>query len=131
MTDQLTKIPPEYLIAALAACFFLGLLAFIIFAGTIAAALKNIRGLFEQQQAAQQIGPQPFEVKAAAQFTHHADFQRLESDFKALRDERKRDVGELHNRIDKLDREMGGVQATLNLNTDHLVRIEEKLDRPK
>lgn len=77
--DKLTAIPMDYLLAALAACFFLGLIAFILFAGSIAAALKNIKSLFEQQQvAAQQVGPQPFEVKPHIPFATEAELKRVE-----------------------------------------------------
>ncbi len=76
--ETITKVPLEYLVAALAVCFFVGLLAFVLFAGSIAAALKNIKALFEQQQAAQQIGPQPFEVKPHVPFATEAELKRVE-----------------------------------------------------
>lgn len=128
--ENVAKLPLEYLLAALALVFALGLIAFVIAMGWLAGALKNIKSLFERQVvAAQQIGPQPFEVKAAASFAAHTDFLRLEVEFKELRSERKKDVSSLHDRIDRLDREMGGVAATLSLQTAHLDRIEDKIDQ--
>lgn len=101
----------------------------VIVVGYFANAVKSIKSaLLGEGAEKRDIGPQPFEVKKAPAFTQHHDFERLEAEFKDLRAERKRDVGDLHTRIDKLDREMGAMVATVNLNTDHLVRIEGKLD---
>lgn len=77
--DKLANIPMDYLPAWLAVVFALGLIAFVIAAGVLAGALKNIKSLFEKQVEAQQMGPQPFEVKPHTSFATEKELKRVEA----------------------------------------------------
>ncbi|KAF0176453.1 MAG: hypothetical protein FD161_2992 [Limisphaerales bacterium] len=150
--DTISKVPLEYLVAALAVCFFVGLLAFILFAGSIAAGIKNIKSLFEQQQVvAQQVGPQPFEVKSHIPFATEQELKRVEGKVDKVEaslatlttaistngEQRKAAIegkvkearDEAQHNFTTLNREVGSLKTAMELNTEHLVRIEEKIDR--
>ena len=57
------------------------------------------------------------------------EIQRLDHDLGSLRDARRADVGELQQKINKVDREVGELRASIELNNQHLMRIDAKLDR--
>jgi|SRR5689334_6686175 chromosome segregation ATPase len=54
---------------------------------------------------------------------------RLEHELGGLRHERRADVSELQQKINKVDREVGELRACLELNNQQLTRIDAKLDR--
>lgn len=54
---------------------------------------------------------------------------RLEQEIGGLRLERRADVGELQQKINKVDREVGELRASIELNNQQLTRIDAKLDR--
>jgi len=54
---------------------------------------------------------------------------RLEHDVASLRLERRAEVGELQLKINKVDREVGELRASIELNNQQLTRIDAKLDR--
>jgi hypothetical protein len=54
---------------------------------------------------------------------------RLERELGSLRHERRLDVGDLQQKVNKVDREVGELRASIDLNNQHLARIDAKLDR--
>jgi hypothetical protein len=54
---------------------------------------------------------------------------RLEHEVAGLRVERRAEVGELQLKINKVDREVGELRASIELNNQQLTRIDAKLDR--
>ncbi len=58
-----------------------------------------------------------------------AEMLRLDHEINGLRNERRADVGELQQKINKVDREVGELRASIELNNQQLARIDAKLDR--
>ncbi len=58
-----------------------------------------------------------------------AEMLRLDHEMNGLRHERRADVGELQQKINKVDREVGELRASIELNNQQLARIDAKLDR--
>ena len=58
-----------------------------------------------------------------------SELVRLEREFGSLRHERRAEVGELQQKINKVDREVGELRASIELNNQQLTRIDAKLDR--
>ncbi len=54
---------------------------------------------------------------------------RLEQELRSVRHERRADVVELQQKINKVDREVGELRASIELNHQQLMRIDAKLDR--
>lgn len=54
---------------------------------------------------------------------------RMEKQLSDIRAERKADIGELHTKVNKVDRELGEVNSALKLTTAQLVRMDQKLDK--
>jgi len=54
---------------------------------------------------------------------------RLQQELNNLRNDRRSDVGELQQKINKVDREVGELRASIELNNQQLMRIDAKLDR--
>jgi hypothetical protein len=54
---------------------------------------------------------------------------RLEHELGGLRRDRRTEVSELQQKINKVDREVGELRASIELNNQQLVRIDAKLDR--
>jgi hypothetical protein len=54
---------------------------------------------------------------------------RLEHELGGLRRDRRADVAELQQKINKVDREVGELRASIELNNQQLMRIDAKLDR--
>jgi hypothetical protein len=54
---------------------------------------------------------------------------RLDHELGSLRHERRAEVGELQQKINKVDREVGELRASIELNNQQLTRIDAKLDR--
>ncbi len=57
------------------------------------------------------------------------ELARLEHEIEILRRERRTEVGELQQKINKVDREVGELRASIELNNQQLARIDAKLDR--
>jgi DNA repair exonuclease SbcCD ATPase subunit len=90
--------------------------------------------------AAREIQPQPLAVAKfdppVAESAWRAREQevanelvRLDQEINKLRAERREEVGELQQKINKVDREVGELRASMQLNHQQLVRIDAKLDR--
>lgn len=58
-----------------------------------------------------------------------SELLRLERESGSLRHERRVEVGELQQKINKVDREVGELRASIELNNQQLTRIDAKLDR--
>ncbi len=58
-----------------------------------------------------------------------SEMLRIERELGSLRHERRADVGELQQKINKVDREVGEMRASIELNNQQLMRIDTKLDR--
>lgn len=86
------------------------------------------------------IGPQPFEVKAADEFVHVRTFEehaaknterhaQLFSAIEAVKDEARRelkqDTSELHEKINKVDREVGGIAKGMEFQNQQLASINQ------
>jgi len=93
-----------------------------------------------QRGAAREIQPQPLSVARFDQpvveslcASRHkevaAEMARLDHEINGLRHERRADVGELQQKINKVDREVGELRASIELNNQQLARIDAKLDR--
>ena len=54
---------------------------------------------------------------------------RLDHEVAGLRRDRRADVAELQQKINKVDREVGELRASIELNNQQLTRIDAKLDR--
>jgi chromosome segregation ATPase len=53
---------------------------------------------------------------------------RLEAQAEALRKERQEDLGELHGKVNKVDREIGEISAQVKGISAQLERLDDKLD---
>ena len=93
-----------------------------------------------QRAAAREIQPQPLAVakfdSAVTESLCHSrrreissEMARLEHEVGSLRLERRAEVGELQHKINKVDREVGELRASIELNNQQLTRIDAKLDR--
>ena len=58
-----------------------------------------------------------------------SELLRLGHEVSGLRLERRAEVGELQLKINKVDREVGELRASIDLNNQQLTRIDAKLDR--
>jgi hypothetical protein len=58
-----------------------------------------------------------------------AETLRLERQLGGMQHERRAEVGELQQKINKVDREVGELRASIELNNQQLARIDAKLDR--
>lgn len=75
------------------------------------------------------VSPDPLRVKAADQFAHRHEVERLERDMQTLASERKKDVGELHEKINKVDRNVAGLERATEMQNQKLSSMDSKLDR--
>jgi hypothetical protein len=93
-----------------------------------------------QRGAAREIQPQPLAVtkfdqpvaESLCRSQHKevgGELLRLEQELGSLRQERRADVGDLQQKVNKVDREVGELRACLDLNNQQLTRIDAKLDR--
>ena len=89
---------------------------------------------------AREIQPQPlavtkFDQPVAASLCHSRrkemanEVVRLDHELGSVRHERRADVGELQQKINKVDREVGELRASMELQNQQLTRMDEKLDR--
>jgi len=88
------------------------------------------------------IGPQPFEVRATAEYVHKRDFDsamqknterhaQLFHDIGQVKDaartELKADTADIYEKINKVDKEVGGLATAMDLQNAQLARIETTL----
>ncbi|HEV2210980.1 MAG TPA: hypothetical protein VG167_19580 [Verrucomicrobiae bacterium] len=116
---------------------FLGCLFFLV------AGWNQVESFLDRRNrrgAAREIQPQPLPVAKFDQPLTESLCQsrrqelageliRLEQELGSLRRERRSDVGELHQKVNKVDREVGELRASIELNNQQLLRIDAKLDR--
>ena len=90
--------------------------------------------------AAREIQPQPLAVsKVEPPVTEmlcrrryeevSQETKRLQSELNSLRLDRREEVAELQQKINKVDREVGELRSSMELNHQQLMRIDAKLDR--
>ena len=129
---QLPDSPSAVEVAAWLGCLFF-----------LVAGWNQVESFFDRRTrrgAAREIQPQPLAVakydqpvtEALCRSRHSevdAEMVRLAQEVDTLRQERRADVGDLHQKINKVDREVGELRASIELNHQQLVRIDEKLDR--
>ncbi len=93
-----------------------------------------------QRGAPREIQPQPLSIakidppvgESLCRTRHkevNSELLRLEHEMGGLRLERRAEVGELQQKINKVDREVGELRASIELNNQQLTRIDAKLDR--
>jgi hypothetical protein len=93
-----------------------------------------------QRGSAREIQPQPLAITKFDQPVTETlcqtrrqevrnELLRLQRELDSLRDERRSDVGALQQKINKVDREVGELRASIELNNQQLARIDAKLDR--
>ncbi len=93
-----------------------------------------------QRGAPREIQPQPLSVTKFDQPVTETlcqsrrreisnELLRLEHELSGLRRDRRADVSELQQKINKVDREVGELRASMELNNQQLTRIDAKLDR--
>ncbi len=93
-----------------------------------------------QRGAPREIQPQPLSVTKFDQSVTETlcqsrrrevsnELLRLEHELSGLRRDRRADVSELQQKINKVDREVGELRASMELNNQQLTRIDAKLDR--
>jgi hypothetical protein len=75
------------------------------------------------------VSPDPLRVKAAEQFAHRHELERIERDVLSLAAERKKDVGDLHEKINGVDRKVAGLEKSNELQNQKLTSMDSKLDR--
>ncbi len=128
----LAQSPPSLEIAA-----WIGGLFFLV------AGWNQVERFFDrrtQRGAAREIQPQPLSVarfdppvpESLCQSRRQEvrnELLRFQRELDSLRDERRSDVGALQQKINKVDREVGELRASIELNNQQLARIDAKLDR--
>ena len=93
-----------------------------------------------QKGARREIQPQPLAVTKFDQAVTEtlcqsrrreisSELQRLEHDLGGVRRDRRAEVIELQQKINKVDREVGELRTSIELNNQQLMRIDAKLDR--
>jgi len=116
---------------------WVGCLFFLVAGWNQVEAFFDRRG---QRGPAREIRPQPLPVSKFDQPVTESLCQsrrreisnevvRLEHEVRGLRLERRAEVGELQHKINKVDREVGELRASIELNNQQLNRIDAKLDR--
>ncbi len=109
----------------------------------LVAGWNQVESFFDRRArrgAAREIQPQPLAVSkfdppvaesvCRARHTELGkEVLRLEQELAALRLERRTEVGDLQQKINKVDREVGELRASMELNHQQLMRIDVKLDR--
>ena len=128
---QLITPPPLEIAAWLGGLFFL------------VAGWNQVERFFDrrtQRPSPREIQPQPLAVTKFDQPVTETlcqtrrqevrnELLRLQRELDSLRDERRSDVGALQQKINKVDREVGELRASIELNNQQLARIDAKLDR--
>jgi hypothetical protein len=122
---------------ALEVAAWIGCLFFLV------AGWNQVERFFDRRASrgqAREIQPQPLAVtkfdqpvpESLCRSRHRevsAEIARCEQELAGLRHERRSDVNELQQKINKVDREVGELRASIELNNQQLTRIDAKLDR--
>jgi hypothetical protein len=129
---ELPNTPAAFELAAWIGCLFF-----------LVAGWNQVDSFFDRRSrrgAPREIQPQPLAVAKFDQPVTESlcqvrrqevsrELARLEQEIESLRHERRTDVGELQQKINKVDREVGELRASIELNNQQLTRIDAKLDR--
>jgi len=129
---MIAQIPTPVELAAWIGCLFF-----------LVAGWNQVERFFDrrtQRGAAREIQPQPLavaRVDAAVSETlcrtRHkeisAELVRIDQEVAGLKHDRRAEVAELQQKINKVDREVGELRASIELNNQQLMRIDAKLDR--
>jgi hypothetical protein len=129
---QLPATPTALEIAAWIGCLFF-----------LVAGWNQVERFFDRRASRGQpreIQPQPlavskFDAPVGESLCHSrhqevsGEMLRLEQEVGSLRVERRADVGDLQQKISKVDREVGEMRASIELNHQQLTRMDAKLDR--
>lgn len=132
LLSELAATPTALEVAAWIGCLFF-----------LVAGWNQVERFFDrrtQRGAAREIQPQPLSVakfdppalESVCRSRHQevrSELKRLEQDLDDLRQEQRPLVAELQQKLNKVDREVGELRASIELNTQHLSRIDAKLDR--
>lgn len=115
-----------------------GLAALALAANQIDDFIRRRSGKYAEQT----ISPQPFEVKAAAEYVHKHQFEQhvqanterhgqlfsqIAHAREQARQELKSDTNAMHEKINKVDREVGAIAKGMELQNQQLARIETSL----
>lgn len=130
--DKLANIPMDYLIAGLALVFFLGLIAFVIAAGVLAGALKNIKGLLSNavEQRDVRIPNQPVGVAVHGPIStrEHTEFATREELAQHLAEDDAVHL-DLRDQIKAVDQDITSFRAEVSKNGDERRKsIEGKVE---
>jgi hypothetical protein len=129
---MIAQVPSPVELAAWIGCLFF-----------LVAGWNQVERFFDrrtQRGAAREIQPQPLAVtrfdaavtETLCRTRHKevaTELLRMEQEVGSLRHERRADVAELQQKINKVDREVGELRASIELNHQQLMRIDAKLDR--
>lgn len=131
---EVSQYPFNWLVPFLAVLFALGLVAFILAAGAVAGALRNIKGLIGNHAEKREMGPQPFEVKPHIEFATTQELKRVEvkvdnvdTDLKAFR---KEIVTNGESRRKSIEGKVESAREEARVHTEQ-VRLEIKGDFAK
>lgn len=126
------SLPPAVEVAAWLGCLFF-----------LAAGWNQVERFIDRRLhrgAPREIQPQPLAVTRFDQAVTEslcqtrrralsAEAERLGQELGSLRAERRAEVLDWQDKITKVDREVGELRASIELNNQHLMRIDAKLDR--
>jgi hypothetical protein len=129
---QIAGAPTSVEVAAWIGCLFF-----------LVAGWNQVERFFDrraQRGAAREIQPQPLAVskfdapvpESLCRSRHQevsSEALRLEQELDSLRQERRAEVGDLQQKLGKVDREVGELRASIELNHQQLARMDAKLDR--
>jgi hypothetical protein len=73
--------------------------------------------------------PVPESVCQGRRRETEAELARLDHELSALRQERRAEAAEVQKKINKVDREVGELKASMEISNQQLTRIDAKLDR--
>jgi chromosome segregation ATPase len=131
MLDQLPTSSPLQLASWLGCLFFL------------VAGWNQVERFFDRRAhraSKREIQPQPLSVAKfdspvpetlcrSRRKEMSGEITRLEHELACLRQERHAEAGEWRQKISEINREVGELRASIELNSQHLMRIDSKLDR--
>ncbi|HSM84604.1 MAG TPA: hypothetical protein VLT16_00575 [Candidatus Limnocylindrales bacterium] len=121
---------------ACAACVFIAMAAITSFFNQAVKAKQNLSG----HPAVTEIAPQPLDVRMVHDLVRKdecisrhsesvAGLSAVRRDVDELRRERKADTTELHDKINKVAIEVGGLSKSTEMQNQRLAQMDGKLDR--
>jgi hypothetical protein len=143
ITNTLNPAPPALPAVATATPDSLELAGWIGCLFFLVAGWNQVEKFFDRRAnhgAAREIQPQPLSVATVdppvtesvclgRRRELSAEVARLDHELGRLRQERRVDVADLQQKINKVDREVGELKASMELSNQQLLRIDAKLDR--